>query len=243
MFRDAINKNIRDVDNFWDGLGYFFQGGIVGAVTGPAIGMNLNPFTEASVLNGLYHGVFNGNWNKLGNAGKISLGNFYLDENRTFFGGVWRGVSRFTRGKKNMMVGSAYTHFQNATGKVDRVDFFGGATFATNENNSSISGNGSGVSLGNFVNINISGEIEGVFDTYLLNNGLYMHEYGHYLDSQTLGLNYLYIIGVPSLFSALEDDGDHNYYWTEKRANGFAAQYFGYYFGVNWSSFENKYPR
>jgi hypothetical protein len=51
--------------------------------------------------------------------------------------------------------GQGYTQIMNMTGNMDRVDYFGGATFATNENVSTRKG----VSLGNYININIHDEI------------------------------------------------------------------------------------
>jgi hypothetical protein len=38
-----------------------------------------------SIVSGLEQGIFTRNWNALANAGKIFVGNFYLDENRPFF--------------------------------------------------------------------------------------------------------------------------------------------------------------
>ena len=75
---------------------------------------------------------------------------------------------------------------------------------------------------------------------------MYMHEYGHYLDSQLFGMHYLPVIGIPSLISvagnkqiAGEDTGvsTHKMYWAEIRANKNAKEYFSErpYFGVDWN--------
>jgi hypothetical protein len=53
-------------------------------------------WAAASTISGLGQGIFTSDWNALGNAGQIFLGNFYLDENRSFFGGVWQGTIRHT---------------------------------------------------------------------------------------------------------------------------------------------------
>ena len=61
-----------------------------------------------------------------------------------------------------------------------------------------------------------------------------MHEYGHIMDSGVFGLSYLFVIGIPSATGAE---------WTERRANRFAADYFASFYGVDWTAFENDYPR
>ena len=79
-----------------------------------------------------------------------------------------------------------------------------------------------------------------------------MHEYGHYIDSQHLGLSYLTQIGIPSARSASKNSpisgtilSTHDIHWVETRANRLAASYFARY-GVDWSDFEpphDDYPR
>jgi hypothetical protein len=167
-------------------------------------------------------------------AGRAFLGNFYLDENN-FLGGILQGVSRHTWEMPQSLIGHGYTQARNSFGQVDRVDYLGGATFATNENTS----NGPGLSLGNYINIDIDHEITGNFDDYVLSNPMYMHEYGHTIDSRNFGLSYLFAIGIPSLISAA-GSGDHSTYWTETRANERAAKYFKKYYGVEWIF--SRYP-
>ena len=41
------------------------------------------------------------------------------------------------------------------------------------------------------------------------NNTLFQHEYGHYLQSQSMGWGYLPRVGIPSLMSAMKKDGLH----------------------------------
>ncbi|MFV0291026.1 MAG: hypothetical protein ACK5IJ_09085, partial [Mangrovibacterium sp.] len=60
-----------------------------------------------------------------------------------------------------------------------------------------------------------------------------MHEYGHSFDSRRYGLSYLFAIGIPSVRSAANStNNSHRSFWTEKRANRDAANYFGKYYGV-----------
>jgi hypothetical protein len=80
---------------------------------------------------------------------------------------------------------------------------------------------------------------------------LYMHEFGHYVDSHYWGLSYLMCIGIPSLYSAsksgnyqkiLNDNGEfigyippnhnHDLFWTEKRANRRAWRHFRDHHGL-----------
>jgi hypothetical protein len=131
--------------------------------------------------------------------------------------------------------------------------YLGGATFATNEN----AAKEHGISLGNYININIKNEIMGDFDDYVLSNPMYMHEYGHTIDSRAFGLSYLFAIGIPSIFSAGNSSqvsgvprgvSTHDFYRTEIRANKRAKKYFGKYYGVNWNTpykgydYETFYP-
>ncbi|MDO5104976.1 hypothetical protein [Capnocytophaga sp.] len=136
----------------------------------------------------------------------------------------------------------------NAIKTIDRVDYLGGATFVTNENAQT----NRGVSIGNFMNIEITGQINNNFTDYVTRTPLYMHEYGHYIDSQIFGLTYIFNIGIPSLISAgisSQIDGEpqgvtqHDFRWYEMSANKNAARYFGKHYGVNWDNNEVRFPR
>lgn len=148
-----------------------------------------------------------------------------------------------------------HSQWRNTVGKVDRVDLFAGATFVTRENQD----DRNGVSLGNFININLIDEITGSFESTVINDPLFMHEYGHTFDSQNIGPLYLYAIGVPSAISASrarrvpgEPQGvtTHDFRWYEMSANRHAARYFGMYHGVDWNTeswrgwtYETFFPR
>jgi hypothetical protein len=58
------------------------------------------------------------------------------------------------------------------------------------------------------------------------NNWLFQHEYGHYLQSQEMGLSYLFRVGLPSLMSASEHTGLHDFRRFEQDANRRAFLYF-----------------
>jgi hypothetical protein len=257
-----------DVNSFGDGLKYFGQGALAGAALGAAwqfaplipgigqgiqTGMNIYGAvhlggTAVSAVSGLGQGLFTGDWSALGNAGEIFLGNFHLDENRSLLGGAWQGISRHTWEFPQTGLGHTWTQLRNTFGGVDRVDYFGGATFATRENQDGRSG----MSLGNFVNVSIWDEINGNFEDRVISDPLYMHEYGHTFDSQIFGISYLLAIGAPSIISAAgasQVDGEpfgvttHDFRWYEMRANRHASRYFSKHYGVDWSIYETMYPR
>ncbi|MCQ2975739.1 MAG: RHS repeat-associated core domain-containing protein [Bacteroidales bacterium] len=132
-------------------------------------------------------------WGKVKNAWNIDLGLFKSDS----FGHL---MSRFLWEYPQTGVGNFYSNFRNIIGNVDRVDYYKGATYCTNEN----SDKNDGVTLGNYININIDNEVTGDFENYLItaHNGLYMHEYGHTIQGRHYGFAYLFSVGLPSLFSA-----------------------------------------
>ena len=79
------------------------------------------------------------------------------------------------------------------------------------------------------------------FNDYVKYDPMYMHEYGHTIDSSKWGLLYLFAIGIPSAISASKVSSGSNYqhqaYWTERRSNKLAAAYFSK-FGVDWNTRE-----
>ncbi len=169
------------------------------------------------------------------------LGNFYLDENASFFKSIWQGVSRHTWETLQTGLGYDYTQFRNAFGSsIDRVDYLGGATFATNE----YSKHSRGITLGSYCNMDIKDKIMDDDFTYYATrlNAMYMHEYGHTIDGRRKGFAYLFTVGIPSIISAKNSHNigrfrpSHSYEPYERRANRLAAKYFGANYGVNWFS-------
>ncbi|GHU85650.1 hypothetical protein FACS1894153_1250 [Bacteroidia bacterium] len=183
--------------------------------------------------------------NRYVNHMQLINGLFKTDEKLSNWGQAGQLISRFTWEGIQTFVGYGYSMTRNFSGNVDRVDYLGGATFATNENSSKWDG----ITLGNYININIPHEITGDFKTYATTiEAMYMHEYGHYLDGQYWGPSYLFAIGIPSIISANNNKGTnylpfdtHSKYWTETRANRRAAKYFGKYYDVNWNSIYKEY--
>ena len=192
---------------------------------------------------------------RIKNSFKITNGLFKTDKNKSFWGRTWEFTSRFTWEGLQNFGGYVYSQGRNLGGKVDRVDFFAGATYATKEN----SDDHMGITLGNYINMDITDEITGGFKDYALNDPMFMHEYGHTIDSKIFGISYLFAIGIPSAKSIknsefiTEWDGEeaynphklttHKVFWTEMRANRKAASYFEKHYGVKWEGDDFKhYP-
>ena len=169
-------------------------------------------------------------------------GLFKTDKTRSKGGQIWQVASRFIYEPLQTLLGYVSAQTRNIFHCVDRVDYYGGATFVTNEQGKEEWG----FSLGSFINTNIKGTIEKPFDEYITkSNPMYMHEYGHYIQSQMLGPLY----AVPAIYSGwhtLINKGrtmTYNYWsgipvssdhWTETWANRLAAKYFGENEGVDW---------
>ena len=266
----AIQASNGEINSFWDGLKAFGSGALAGAAitTGVAAGLGVPVLgtiikgagivyggtLAAGTVSGLGHGVFRGDWSVLGNTWKQFAGNFYLDGKRNFFGQTLQGLGRFSWELPQSTIGHGVSQVRNAFGGVDRVDYFGGATFSTAENQTSAYG----VSIGNHINMSIDDAITGGFADWVINDPLFMHEYGHTFDSQIFGAFYLPVVGLPSLISAATATQvagrptgvyTHDFRWYERSANRHAARYFGKHYGVNWnrsyrtSTIEDFYPR
>jgi hypothetical protein len=83
-----------------------------------------------------------------------------------------------------------------------------------------------------------------------------MHEYGHYLQSQSMGWAYLFKVGLPSFFSAKNSRenyayreylgekiylSSHKVHNVEMAANRETAYYFHTYYGVAWNGYKYIY--
>ena len=225
-----IHKEQGDVHNFKDGLAYWFQG----AIGGMTYALSPSVYSGLGLLSTTLSMIRNPQ-----NAWRIFAGQFYFDEQTGH--GFLQSFTRFTWEYPQTYIGYNYTQFRNL-GDVDRVDYFGGATFATNEN----ADNHQGVTLGNYINIDMKGSIYKPFKEWLLQNDqMYLHEYGHSIQSNILGVAYLLAIGVPSLGSGIRADIDdsysHSYFFTELWANRLGNRYFNGYYEYIWRNYQD-YP-
>ena len=197
-----------------------------------------------------HRNVFSSMWKSIKNSAMIYSWLFALDKNKSLGGKIMQFVSRFTWKFPQTTVGEFFSLASNVFGDVDVVKHYRGATYVVRENVKK----SKGVTLGSFINIwdkhTLPRNAEGKFsfsDDVVGDNSryMYMHEYGHYLQSQIFGPVWLLSHGVPSLVSAIKANFKKGYrhreYWTERDANRRANGYFQK-FGVisKWDS--DNYP-
>ena len=154
-----------------------------------------------------------------------------------FRGDLKQIISRFTIELPQSLLGYVVTGMAAANGHIKEVTNLDGATVAE-----SYREDWGAITFGSFIygQKDIKAEV---------GNSLFMHEYGHYLQSQDMGLSYLFEIGMPSLYSAIfskkiPDDPynrkTHTFFWTETDANTRSSWYFYSRYGGNWDY--NYYP-
>lgn len=129
------------------------------------------------------------------------------------------------------------------------MKYVDGVAIVVNEN----SNTRRGMTLGSYININIKDDLS--TDEYRDDNGkftilksqLFMHEYGHYLQSQKYGWAFLPVIGIPSFFDTRKSKRikngltTHDVVWYERNANKRAKKHFDI---KDWdeNDFPIKYP-
>lgn len=145
------------------------------------------------------------NWHSTAMAWKIDVG--------LFKGGPLQILSRFTWELPQTLIGYQSSHFLNLFNNVRSVSYFGGATAVE-----SYSKDWGAFTSGSYI-LGARGL------TADPNNSLFQHEYGHYLQSQSMGWGYLSRVGIPSLFDA-GGSGKHKYHPIEQDANLRAFKYF-----------------
>lgn len=145
------------------------------------------------------------NWHSTAMAYKIDMG--------MFKGNIKQVLSRFTWELPQTLLGQRIGSIQNTFYGVKSVSYYGGATaieYYAEE--------WGAFTLGSYVN----GERGLHADP---GNWLFQHEYGHYLQSQSVGPFYLQRYGIPSLLDKMSDS-DHDYHTVEQDANIRALKYF-----------------
>lgn len=111
--------------------------------------------------------------------------------------------------------GNSLAHIRNIAGQVDNVEYYGGATLV---NRNRLGEDSWGLTLGSYIN---SQNIE-------VGDNMFIHEYGHTLQSRVMGPLYITHIGIPSLLgSGLDKLGLHNHHdeWYEVQANVMSYRY------------------
>ena len=169
-------------------------------------------------------------------------------------GGLFQGnftqiLSRNTWESLQTAVGFLYSEYNLLTHDIEAIEYYDGATYVLNKNRDKTNG----VSIGSYININDKDDLpydeNGNFAPY--KKEMYMHEYGHYIQSQGYGFGYLFNIGIPSLLDLAIGDGNdpirtneidtkkHNTRWYERGASAKGYNHFkGLYEQWNFK----KYP-
>lgn len=133
-----------------------------------------------------------------------------------FKGSFWQVVSRFTWELPQSFLGSQAGQYYNLFGGVKSVNYYGGATVVQG-----YSKWGKAFTLGSYI-------VGGRTLEAKLDNVLFQHEYGHYLQSQSMGWAYLGKVAIPSFVDASKVLGNsiHDYHPAEQDANIRAFKYF-----------------
>ena len=209
--------------------------GIMGIISRmyPRVTSTMLHLNTASTLTSVIGGAIHQGWKGVANTGKIIMGNVYLDENKSFFGQVWEGISRHTWEYPQQALGYFWSSIRNCW--AEQVTYFGGAVYVTN-----FSSGNQGVTLGSYMNVD-NGDDPSImtsllFDDYLCQpydivKDYYQHEYGHTRQSKIWGPLYLPIPALFSLVSTLFNDFEqHNKQWMEVWAKQYAQDYFDKYY-------------
>jgi len=148
------------------------------------------------------------------------------------WGGLFQGdfnqiLSRFLWEGYQTSLGFSLSLLRNFIGDVDNVDYYDGRTLVNKNRPGSTEQ--WGLTLGSYIN---SKNIK-------VGDNMFMHEFGHTIQSQNYGPFFLPLIGIPSLVSAtFSSENDHNHRWYEMDANWLGAKYFD-----AWESWDfEKYP-
>jgi hypothetical protein len=161
---------------------------------------------------GFVKGVFQG-------KNPFKTGYKHAENSALIWGGLFQGspyqiISRFTWELPQTIVGFTGAHGTNMIGTVKSVKYYDGATVLRTK------GHWGAITIGSYI----------IGDNSIrakINNPLFMHEYGHYLQSQSSGWFYLPRYGIPSFWNAAtHGPNQHRKFSVEKDANLRAYSYF-----------------
>lgn len=205
-----------------------------------------DPITEFTIgfIKGLANGGngFDEGWNQFANGYKIFAGLFAADTKQPGWG--WQIFSRLTWQAPQTSIGYVFSDISVTFGNIESVEYYAGATVTKSRydrlfyNKKEL-----GITLGIYIIGANSIEANA-------NNGLFQHEYGHYLQSIASGPAYIARYAIPSLFSKDEHKydalADHVFNPVEQDANARSIKYFHNRNGENfkWKFDENPigYP-
>jgi len=155
--------------------------------------------------------------------------------------GLLQPLTRFGWEVVQTEVGYIFSLWHAVVGKEAQVATLGGATYVVSRSVAL-----KGVSLGCFVNMWERRQTGGDFAEWVTigdRYGIYMHEYGHTVQSCLWGVLYLPVVGLTSLLDELYDQwrrrNTHEHIAVERMANRHSASYFSRRYGVVWDRRRN----
>lgn len=178
-----------------------------------------DPTGDFFIIDSWLIGLFSGGWEEANrralNDIKIWGGLFAIDGNKSLFGNIGEFFSRLTWQLPQTAGGLLTSHAYNTyglKGGVESVNYKYGATVVKTRS----ADTWGGVTQGSYIIGDNTIEADE-------NNALFQHEYGHYLQSQKMGLAYYPRVAIPSLGS---DAASHDFHPVEQDANRRAFLYF-----------------
>lgn len=161
---------------------------------------------------------------------KLFVGRYVYDWHRPRRA-VVQALARFGWEMPQLWLGYMVSQWRVLTGRIDGVQYLGGVTFVVDQERHD--GMSMGLSLGCFVNIWISDAVEADFEKQVRyrSGQLFMHEFGHTVDSLRWGWLYLLVVGIPSYLSQVAElvthgRHQHQHLYAERWANKNAEHYF-----------------
>ena len=181
----------------------------------------------SDLINNIFVRTFKGqewDWTQTKWGWEIDKGLFLTDPNKSTDERVWEFASRIIWQWPQIILGDLIVSTMNALGMVNNVTHNYGVTAIDK-------GSGGAVTLG-FYTAGPTGY------TTDWRDHLFVHEYGHYIQSQRYGLDYLTAVGLPSFLSAGLSRLDssrfrHNLRRYEAEASMEGANYFYEHYSFN----------
>jgi hypothetical protein len=162
-------------------------------------------------------------WSQTQYGWEIDKGLFQADPNKTTGGQAWELISRFTWQLPQTLIGNLLVSTANALEMVSSVTYGYGVTAVD------MNSRWGAVTVSNYT----AGPSGFKADW---RDHLFVHEYGHYIQSQQHGPLYLFSVAIPSGLSALIHNKthgsiDHRNRWFEADASYKGSAYFDKYYG------------
>lgn len=150
-------------------------------------------------------------WSRTNNALKIDLGQITGSPFQIYRRNTWEGIQNF--------IGHDFASVHNMFGGVNHVEYYEGTTVIDDGLSKGA------VTIGSFM-VGPHGFRADWRDH------LFVHEYGHYLQSNRWGPLFMPLIGMPSLTSALTNPDSHDSRWFEADASYLGMQHFDSKYGT-----------